>query len=454
MQYTVNPEGTCIRWHGKYPGSLYLYRSGECTSLLPVTPMRFPNLTKALLLSSLFFLLPDDQADAQQKKSRRQLEKERKENLRRIEETRQILRDVKKEKRSSISELKALEEQERIKEKTIGSIRQELGILDTDISHLQSEEEKLAYTLALLKKEYAAMIYAASRNSPSGLLFYLLASESFQHFHTRLQHLRHYATGRRKQEQEIRKISLQLNQQKLQLAQTRQDKEVLLGRQQEEKKQLEVLEQDKKRLVQQLSKKEKELKAKIDKHQAALRKLENLIASLVKKEIRKSRSGKTNKEGGNSSHSESSEILLTPEGKLISSSFAGNRGRLAWPVETGYISSGFGKHEHPVLKKVYVDNLGIDITTKPGSSVRSVFEGVVGLVGAVPGMDGQIVLLRHGDYFTVYSGLKNIRVSAGEKLKAGAAIGEVKSGDEGAVLQFQVWKNNKRLNPKSWLAAR
>ena len=416
---------------------------------LLTVPLRLPTLSLALFAAAVLFLMPAGQLTAQQK-SRRQLEKERRENLRRIEETRQILRNVKKEKRSSLSELKALEEQERIKEKTIGSIRQELGILDSDISHLQSEEEKLAYTLAILKKEYAAMIYAASRSSPAGFVYYLLDAQSLQNFYSRLRHLRHYAAERKQQEKEIRRISLQLNQQKLLLAETRQNKEVLLGRQQEEKKQLQTLEEDKKRLVNQLSQKEKELKAKIDKHQAALRKLENLIASLVKKEIRKSRGGNKNKEG----HSESSEILLTPEGKIISNSFSGNRGRLSWPVESGYISSGFGKQEHPVLKRVYVDNLGIDITTRAGSRVHTVFEGVVGLVGSVPGMDGKIVLIRHGDYFTVYSGLKNIRVSAGEKLKTREIIGEVQSGEEGAVLQFQIWKNNKRLNPRSWLAAK
>lgn len=387
-----------------------------------------------------------------QQKTRKQLEKERKENLRKIEQTREILKEVKQEKRSSISELKAIEEQEKLKEKTIGSIRDELGILDTDISHLQSEEEKLAYTLAILKKEYAAMIYAASKSKKSDFLLYLLASESVHGFVNRLRHLRHYAEERRIQEKRIREISLQLNQQKLRLAEEKQNKEVLLSEEQKEKRQLQILEEDKKRLVSELSQKEKELKAKIEKQQATLKKLENLIASLVKKEIRKSRNPEKGKTAA--SGKKSSEMVLTPEGQLISNSFAGNKGRLSWPVETGFISSGFGRHEHPALKRVYVDNLGVDISTKAGSKVRSVFEGVVGLVGSVPGMAGQIVLIRHGDYFTVYSGLKNITVSAGNRVKAKDLLGEVNSGDDGPVLQFQVWKNDKRLNPQSWLASR
>jgi murein DD-endopeptidase MepM/ murein hydrolase activator NlpD len=124
-----------------------------------------------------------------------------------------------------------------------------------------------------------------------------------------------------------------------------------------------------------------------------------------------------------------------------------------WPVQNGFISSGFGKHEHPVLKRVYVDNLGVDISTKEGEKVRSVFDGTIGLVGQVPGMEGQIIMVRHGEYFTVYSGLKNIMVSSGDKVKAKQVLGQIVKGEEtGAVLQFQIWKNNKRMDPEDWLA--
>ena len=397
----------------------------------------------------LFLLMFSENMQGQQV-SRKQLEKEKKENLRKIEQTRRILKEVKKEKKASLSQLIELRHQEKIKERTIGSIRNELGILDSDISHLESEEEKLAYTLARLKQEYAAMIYAASKARKVDFLKYLLASESFNLFFSRLQHLRHYSAERRNQEQQIRELSLQLNQQKLKLAEKKQDKELLLSREKKEEQEIEILRQDKDKVVSQLSKKEKELKEKIEKHRLALRRLENLIASTVNREIRKSRSG--GKSGSSSGTGSRTEMLLTPEGKIISQSFSGNKGRLAWPVESGFISSVFGRQEHPVLKKIYIDNLGVDITTRAGGKVRSVFDGVVELVRAVPGVGGQIVLIRHGDYFTVYSSLKNIRVSVGDKVKARQNLGDVKSSEDGPVLQFQVWKNSKRLNPQSWLA--
>lgn len=386
-----------------------------------------------------------------QKKSRNQLEKEKRENLRKIEQTREILREVKKEKKASISQLLALRQQEKLKEKTIGSIREELGILDSDISHLQSEEEKLAYTLAKMKQEYAAMIYAASKADKGNFLIFLLASESVNHFLNRLHLLRQYATERKMQEKQIRQLSLQLNQQKLKLAEARQNKEVLLSQEKKEKQQIEILKNDQKKVVSQLSEKEKQLKEKIEKHQAALRRLENLIASMVSREIKKSRAGSPASEVRKSEAG--SSMVLTPEGQVISRSFAGNRGRLSWPVESGFISSRFGKQEHPVLRKIYIDNLGIDITTRPGSKVLSVFEGEVAMTSSVPGMDGQIVMVKHGDFFTVYSNLRNLRVSRGDKVKRRQAIGDVKSGEEGPVLKFQIWKNSKRLNPQTWLAA-
>jgi len=421
---------------------------GILTIRIKVTRKKFAFGRLIALLSTILWLCGPDTYS--QTKSRKQLEKEKRDNLRKIEQTRKILREVKKEKSASLSELLALRNQEKQKEKTIGNIRNELGILDSDISHLATEEEKLAYTLARLKQEYAAMIYAASKAKKADFLKFLLASESFNQFFSRIQHLRHYAEERKVQEKQIRELSIRLNQQKLQLAEKKQDKELLLSREKKAEQEIEVLRQDKDKVVNQLSKKEKELKEKIEKHRLALRRLENLIASTVNREIRKSRSGeKPETSGGKNS---GSEMLLTPEGKIISQSFSGNKGRLAWPVESGFISSVFGRQEHPVLKKIYIDNLGVDITTKPGGKVRSVFDGVVGLVRSLPGMGGQIVLIRHGDYFTVYSSLKNVRVSVGDKVKARQSLGDVKNGEDGPVLQFQVWKNSRRLNPQSWLA--
>lgn len=386
-------------------------------------------------------------------KSKKQLEREKKENLRKIEQTNQMLKEVKREKSVSISQLKVLKEQARLKRKKIETIHDELGMLQTDIEGIMTEEQRMAQTLRNIKKEYAAMVYAASKARITNQLLYLFASNTFNQFLMRLQYLRYYSEARKKQASQIMEVSRKLVSQQQKLSEVKKGKEVLLTTEVEENKQLEHLKEDQKKVVSQLSAQEQELKDKIENHKAALRRLERMISELVAAEIRKSRKMAGPPSPEREDDGPDQRMLLTPEGRIISNSFAGNRGKLNWPVQNGFISSGFGRHEHAVLKRVYVDNLGVDITTKPGEKVRAVFEGVVGLVGQVPGMNGQIVMVRHGEYFSVYSGLRNIQVSTGDRLKMKQVIGEVIRDDEGAaLLQFQIWKNNKRLDPEDWLA--
>ena len=405
------------------------------------------------LFALVFSLLLSFSILVQAQKSKKQLEKEKKDNLRKIEQTNQMLKEVKLEKRVSISQLKVLKEQARLKKQKIETIHEELGLIQTDIQGIVTEEQRLAQTLASIKKEYAAMVYAASKASITNQLLYLFASETFNQFLMRLQYLRFYSEARKNQANQIFAVSKDLARQQMKLAEVKQGKEVLLTSEVEENKQLEHLKEDQKKVVNQLSQEEEALKEKIEKHKTALRRLERMISDLVAAEIRKSRKMTGPPNPNQNEETVDQKMLLTPEGRMISNSFAGNKGKLSWPVQNGFISSGFGKHEHAILKRVYVDNLGVDITTKAGEKVRSVFEGIVGLVGQVPGMEGQIVLVRHGEYFSVYSGLKNIMVSTGDKLKNKQAIGEVMKDDDGsALLQFQIWKNNKRMDPEDWLA--
>lgn len=397
------------------------------------------------------FVFPNQYAFGQ--KSKKQLEKEKKENLRKLDQAKRVLKEVKKEKKSSISQLNQIKQQARLKERQIAGIQGELGVIQTDISRLVSEQENLATTLVNIKKEYGAMVYAAAKANISNQLIYLFASKTFNQFFMRIQYMRYYAEARRNQAYQIVNLTNKLDNQKQKLAEVKQGKERLLTTEEKEKQQLETLKKDQDKVVKELSKREIELRERIENHKSAVKKLERLISDMVQAEIRKSRTLNGPPPPNESGSGIDQRMSLTPEGKLISKSFNGNKNKLAWPVQNGFISTGFGRHEHSVLKRVYVDNLGIDISTKPGERVRSVFEGTVGLVGQVPGMDGQIVMIRHGDFFTVYSGLKNVRVSSGQKVKLKEVIGEVVKDDEvGAILQFQIWRNNKRLDPEEWLA--
>ena len=147
--------------------------------------------------------------------------------------------------------------------------------------------------------------------------------------------------------------------------------------------------------------------------------------------------------------SASAAVPLTPEATALSNSFEGARARLLWPVASGFISSRFG--EHQVYKQVKLENTGVEIQTKENEQVRSVFDGQVRRVFFMPGMNN-VVMIQHGQYFTVYARLKEVTVKPLQKVKAKEAIGSVYTNKDGVTeLHFEIWKNDQKLNPEQWL---
>jgi septal ring factor EnvC (AmiA/AmiB activator) len=149
---------------------------------------------------------------------------------------------------------------------------------------------------------------------------------------------------------------------------------------------------------------------------------------------------------------ESVPLLSTPTDIALANNFEGNKGKMYWPVERGYISDHFGVHPHPLAPKVMIENYGIDIQTTPDATAKAVFEGTVTSVSTVENM---MVLIRHGDYMTVYNNLKSVSVTKGQHVNTNQPIGVVANNDEGEpTLKFQIWKMGKKaikLNPEQWL---
>ena len=145
---------------------------------------------------------------------------------------------------------------------------------------------------------------------------------------------------------------------------------------------------------------------------------------------------------------------MTPEQKLISDNFEQNRGRLPWPVERGMIVEKFGVHAHPVLRNIQIENNGIDISTTAGSKARAIFKGEVSRVFAISG-GNMAVIVRHGNYLSVYSNLKDVHVKAGDKVETRQELGTIYTDSQGGantILKFQIWKENQKLNPEQWIA--
>lgn len=390
-------------------------------------------------------------ADAQKQKSKEQLEREKKENLTRINEANRILKQTKAQKEASIGQLNALKEKINVQQGVIKNISRELNYIESDVAETEGIVGSLQADLEKLKAEYADMVYAASKTASNyNKLMFLFASESFNQLVMRLRYLQQYSEARQKQVQQINKVQAVLSGQIEFLEQKKREKKNLLTIQLTETKNLQTMKVQQDSVIKQLSKKEQGLQQEVARRQQAVKKLDNLIADIVREEI--ARAARAARASGKATSGSSNKVTLTPEAALISSSFAGNKGRLAWPVERGFISEKFGRHNHPVLKGVVVENKGIDIQTSQGAAVRAIFEGKVVTVANVPGMNN-IVMIQHGEYFTVYAKLKSVSVETGQTVKLKQNIGTVYTNSEGtSELQFQVWKNNVTLNPQTWIS--
>jgi septal ring factor EnvC (AmiA/AmiB activator) len=436
-------------------------------------------------------------------KSKAQLERERQANLSRIEEAGKVLTQTTQKKQATLGQLNVIKEKLTVKQGQIQHISTQLQGIETNVHQTVKQVLSTQEQLARLKEEYGRLMYAASKTS-SGFnqLMFLFASESFNQFVLRLRYVRQYTEERQKQALRIIGAQQQLSHELDGLTQQRQRQKSLLTTQLVENRNLLGLKTEQDEVVQQLSQQEQGLRQELAERQQAVARLDDLIAQRVREEIaraahaarlaaaaarrraaarasaaasagRRRTTARADEPAANSADSardddpsanpesdapeettadrRASRVALTPETALVSSGFAGNRGRLPWPVAHGFVSQHFGRHPHPVLRHVTVDNRGVDIQTNQGEPVRAVFGGRVLTVAQVPGMN-TIVMIQHGEYFTVYAKLRSVNVHEGEQVSAREAIGSAATDADGtAQVQFQVWRNSANLNPESWL---
>ncbi|WP_228466917.1 murein hydrolase activator EnvC family protein [Adhaeribacter swui] len=413
----------------------------------------------------MFFVTLFNHSEAQKRtsqtrkpKSKAQLEREKRENLNRIQEANRILEQTKQQKEASLGQLNAIKEKITVQKKVITNISSELNYIESDVKQTETVVGNMQTDLQKLKAEYATMIYGASKTANSyNKLMFLFAADSFNQFIRRLTYLRQYSESRKKQVAEINRVTTNLGQKLTVLNRQKRQKKNLLNVQVKENYNLLSLKDQQDNMVQQLSQKEKELRQEVNRRQTAVRKLDNVIANMVREEIaRAARAAKSKAaaEGGTSARTSANRVTLTPETALLSSNFGGNKGRFSWPVERGFISQRFGVHAHPVLKNVSTRNNGIDIQTNAGESVRSIFSGIVRAVLEVPPYH-TVVMIQHGEYFTTFSKLKSASVSEGQKVDAKEVIGTVYTNPDGTTeLHFEIWRNTTKLNPEAWLLTR
>lgn len=387
----------------------------------------------------IFFLLAlsffSVQTLAQQKKSKAQLQKEKQQNLQKINEVEKILTQTAAQKKNSIGELNALNERIREQEKLIDGIRDELRFLDGEISENNDIISVLEDDLTKLKREYAQMLFAAQKaNNNLTRITFLFSASSFDQLLMRLQYMEQYSETRKLQAEQIVKVQNELSGQVKIIQAKRDEKNALLNDQMRENENMAVLRQKQNKLLRSLTKEEKRLKRDLEDTKKAVAKLDKLIDEIIKEELAKT-----------ANKSKSAESIA------LSSSFEENKNKFPWPVSSGFVSMKFGRQNHPVLKGIVVQNNGVNFQTKEDEKVKTIFEGEVRRVAFIPTL-GSTVIINHGEYLTVYAGLKEVFVKAGQRVNTNQEIGRVYSNSEGvSELRFQIFKNTTALDPQAWL---
>jgi septal ring factor EnvC (AmiA/AmiB activator) len=387
---------------------------------------------KCVLVLTVVFLISFSEASAQKTKS--QLQKEKQKNLEKIKEVEGILTQTATKKKNSIGELNALNQRIREQEALISSIKGEIGLLDNEIGENNDIIQALESDLKKLRKEYADMLYAAqkTRNSITPLSF-LFSAKSLDDLLTRLRYIEQYSEARKVQAEQIVKVQEELSGQVRVIEGKRNEKNKLLDEQLAENNNLTSLKKKQNTLVRSLEKEERQLKRDLEQTRKTLALLDKKIEEIIREELAREKSSSR-----------------TREAVALSSSFEENKAKFPWPV-SGFVSQKFGRQNHPVLKGVVLQSEGVNIQTKEDAKVKSIFEGEVKAVAVMPTI-GNSVIISHGEYFTVYSGLREVFVKTGQKVTTNQEIGEVLTNTEGvSELRFRIYKNRTPLDPQLWL---
>jgi septal ring factor EnvC (AmiA/AmiB activator) len=365
----------------------------------------------------------------------KELQKQQRELQQQLEETAQMLKQTKQNETATENKLNLLNNDIKTRKKLIRNIQGEINALNGEMGTLRQKRFTLQKELEACKEDYARLVrethYADMQQSP---LLFLLSAENFQQLIRRVQYMQQFAAYRKEQVKKIESLQSDIDIQNTLLEERKQNRSTALQSQKREQDKLTRDERKQKDMLQSLKKKEKNLIAKQQEQQKKVDALNKQIEELIAKQVR-------------------TTTTLTKEQQLIAGGFEANQGRLPWPVEKGFISGYFGKHQHPVHEHVTINNKGIYLQTVVGANARAIYEGEVSSCAQING--NYAVIVQHGNYRTVYSPLKKIYVKQGDKVKAKQTIGEIvtdTSEDNKTELYFQIYKDRSIINPGLWLA--
>ncbi len=400
---------------------------------------------------------------------RKELETKRALLVKQIEENKKKLAKVKIEEANKTKELQVIGKQIEHREKLIDNIGQQNFELSIEIDGQKRELSKLKEELQELKEDYGKYILSAykKRHLNQELLF-IFSSKDFHQAIRRIRYLTQFGNYRMQQARLIVNTQKGIIEAINGMIAARDQKTWLMNVKEKEKKELEIDKQEENKLLNRLQVQVSLIKTQISKQERQEKELNRAISNQIAKEIAEARKAeearrkkeearrlaeaKRTKKAPQPQEKTTSNSYLSKVDFALSKNFEDNKGRLPWPIDGGVIVGKFGKTPHPELKGVVKNNLGIDIKAKPKSNVKAVFSGTVVRTFPIPGMD-QVVLISHGEYYSVYARLESVFVKKGQEVKTKDIIGTVITNpeDQQTILHFEIYKQTELLDPAKWI---
>lgn len=391
------------------------------------------NVVRGMLLiffSCIFFYASSQSIDAIKKKN----EKTEKE----IGYLNKLLDNARNDQTATVQKITIINQKISKGKEMLQSLNSEVKYIEKQIAGNEGVKSGLESNKKQMLDFYGKMVYETwKKRHLSNKLIYLFTSTDLAQAYARYKYFEQVQDYSKRQLEMIRQTNDSLTLINKQLSILMAQKSDALSRISAQNNALINEQNEANKYIVDLKKREKELLKKLNteiKNRERFKKeLQRLIAAQAKK-----------------SGSKNTNYKLTPEEKLISNDFAKNRGKLPWPVEQGFVSEKFGVNIHPVFKQVKLNNAGITITTSKNADVRAVFKGIVTEIMFIPG-DNNVVIVRHGNYLTVYSNLVEIFIKKGDTVNVKQRIGKLANSGNNSTLNFQVWRDKDNLDPQLWL---
>ena len=381
-----------------------------------------------------------------QSKKQQELENRLQELKHEMQQLNTLLFQGEREQKSILSRVEDLDYRITVRQNIISITNQQANLLTREINNNQKTITSLRDKLKLLKEEYAAMIVKSYKSkSEQSKVMFLLSSTNFQQAYKRLEYIKQYANYQKKQSEKIKVKTVKLQELNKGLLKQKKDKQKLIDQNKLAKNELEKELKQHKTLMTSIKKNLNKYTSQIRTKRREANKIDKEIEKIIRDAMVSS-----NKKAGKATSSKT--FALTAEDKALAANFTSNKGKLPWPVEKGVVKVRYGTQPSPIDRSIPIKSNGVRIATNKNEKVRAVFKGLVMSI-MTPKNGNNTVLIRHGNYITIYKNLSKIFVEKGDKVITKQDIGEVltnrASGE--TILSFVIYKEGETQNPAHWI---